>query len=175
VLYGRAWGKLTRLIGRVTIQGANYITIKGLNYPTSDRGERSVSSYLVDHKTDESRTDSSSRKDEDVYREFFIEADYTDFAGNRQLVRWKCCGCAREGDILVFLELGPQNVLLRKCSSSDDMFEIVGWISETSFGAAEGEERGYLKIISDPELQYIARYKTEPYKPLGPRERFQIR
>jgi hypothetical protein len=169
VLYGRVWGTLTGQIDSVTL----------LDDSDIDRlQERSVSAFVIDHEADKKPgTESSLGRHADIYREFLIhknsvmirifpnaKKDYS-----RVNAWWRCYGCVSKGDMFVSLEPGPHNVLLRKCSISGDMFEVVGW----DFGAIRV---GDLSPVYERYYDWYDGVLKQAYPDkIGPRKRFEIR
>ncbi|KAB2108550.1 hypothetical protein AG0111_0g2564 [Alternaria gaisen] len=175
VLYGRVWGTVTGQLDSVKIIG-----------PRSENPDRfqkrSVSAFVLDHEVDKSsRTEPSLENHVDIYREFLIDKssvmesifpdvkEYNDQViglSTIDNVWWRCYGSVSEGDIFVSLEPGPQNVLLRKCSISGDLFEVVAWNIEA------------INVSIQNGTYERHSYHVEEYQfgdEVGPRQRFEIR
>lgn len=122
VLYGEVWGTLTGQLDDIKLDHMH-----GRPLPT----------YGIDHGTEtDFTTNSSSKRYIDNHHQFVIRkisrfGSISPKLKGRSVeksdVWWRCFGSAKEGDMFVSLEPDSQNVLLRKCSRSCGMFEVVGW------------------------------------------------
>lgn len=177
ILYGNVWGVLSSLSDKQN-HGRVEVPIYGAKDPTD--------------QDPESKIDSSEDIEEN--HEFIIvkhgltwwedqhSPDEQSHA-TESMIKWKCCGCGKEGDIFVSFEPGPTNILLRRCPGLDELFEIVGWGGEGQYIASKKSPSWIPVELEHSKTNYLAwnrvgdmGYFTDiaEYGP-GKKRRFQIR
>jgi hypothetical protein len=172
VLYGRVWGTLAAQVDDVSISVLeNMVTTRKVSVPA----------YSIDYDADKNAgTQPPFSEDLDFYREFVISKSsgvgriFTKFEADnveKDVLSWRCHGRASVGDIFVSLEPGPQNVILRKCSRSCDMFEVVGWHVPIMTGLHSNDRVNVWRHFDFHE--YVS--GKQAGNMLGPREQFEIR
>ncbi|CAI9633045.1 unnamed protein product [Alternaria burnsii] len=175
LLYGKPWGKIVQF-----------------NTLTTYTGEQEAHVYLAEHYSDTNlRMERSFQDDADEYHEFFLyklglvrrieEGKPVEY---EMKATWRCHGTAREGDVFVSLEPDLWNFVLRKCSKSGDLFEVVAWGGEM-FTNLVGSNMPVPVPVKDTSAYYLGEVEEEkrtwisgswrPNDAPGPRQRFEIR
>lgn len=175
LLYGKAWGKIVQF-----------------NTLTTYTCEQEAHVYLAEHDTDPNlRMERSLQDDVDEYHEFFLyklglvrRVEEGILVEHERKATWRCHGTAREGDVLVSLEPDLWNFVLRKCSKSGDLFEVVAWGGEM-FTNLVGSDMPVPVPVKDTSAYYLGEVEEEKRKWMsgrwrpndapGPRQRFEIR
>jgi hypothetical protein len=175
LLYGKAWGKIVQF-----------------NTLTTYTCEQEAHVYLAEHDTDPNlRMERSFQDDVDEYHEFFLyklglvrRVEEGILVEHERKATWRCHGTAREGDVLVSLEPDLWNFVLRKCSKSGDLFEVVAWGGEM-FTNLVGSDVPVPVPVKDTSAYYLGEVEEEKRKWMsgrwrpndapGPRQRFEIR
>ncbi|CAN9255857.1 unnamed protein product [Alternaria alternata] len=175
VLYGRAWGTLTRqpdiftYSSRITQQYRTEAYSVDLGDDESPRAESSSRSESSSRWECSYKLDSSSGINFFVIKSGLADQVLFTHTNDGDVVWWEFEGSARKGDMFVLLEPGPQNILLRKCSTSGDIFEVVAWGDKAKIGSMEAQRES--KTIDNWEWMRT----MQSYDHLGPRQRFLIR
>lgn len=175
LLYGKAWGKIVQF-----------------NTLTTYTCEQEAHVYLAEHYTDPNlRMEPSFQDDVDEYHEFFLyklglvrRVEEGILVEHEMKATWRCYGTAREGDVLVSLEPDLWNFVLRKCSKSGDLFEVVAW-GDKMFTNLGGSDMPVPVPVKDTSAYYLGEVEEEKRKWMsgrwrpndapGPRQRFEIR
>jgi hypothetical protein len=133
----------------------------------------------------------SFQDDVDEYHEFFLyklglvrRVEEGTLVEHERKATWRCHGTAREGDVFVSLEPDLWNFVLRKCSKSGDLFEVVAWGGEM-FTNLVGSDMPVPVPVKDTSAYYLGEVEEEkrewisgrwrPNDAPGPRQRFEIR
>jgi hypothetical protein len=175
LLYGKAWGEIVQF-----------------NTLTTYTCEQEAHVYLAEHDTGPNlRMERSFQDDVDEYHEFFLyklglvrRVEEGILVEHERKATWRCHGTAREGDVLVSLEPDLWNFVLRKCSKSGDLFEVVAWGGEM-FTNLVGSDVPVPVPVKDTSAYYLGEVEEEKRKWMsgrwrpndapGPRQRFEIR
>jgi hypothetical protein len=175
LLYGKAWGKIVQF-----------------NTLTTYTCEQEAHVYLAEHDTGPNlRMERSFQDDVDEYHEFFLyklglvrRVEEGILVEHERKATWRCHGTAREGDVLVSLEPDLWNFVLRKCSKSGDLFEVVAW-GDKMFTNLGGSDMPVPVPVKDTSAYYLGEVEEEKRKWMsgrwrpndapGPRQRFEIR
>jgi hypothetical protein len=175
LLHGKVWGKIVQF-----------------NTLTTYTCEQEAHVYLAEHDTDPNlRMERSFQDDVDEYHEFFLyklglvrRVEEGILVEHERKATWRCHGTAREGDVLVSLEPDLWNFVLRKCSKSGDLFEVVAWGGEM-FTNLVGSDVPVPVPVKDTSAYYLGEVEEEKRKWMsgrwrpndapGPRQRFEIR
>jgi hypothetical protein len=173
VLYGRVWGNLAFLPDISTVYG---------------RLMKPIEAYLAeDTNIKERRREQYFEEEVEEYRNFSvfkcgpIRCVLGDVLYEYETaVSWRCSGRGRAGDVFVSLEPGPSNIILRRCLTPGDRFEIVGWGGEMEgpttrhqrFAPAKDESAYYIADVEKVLGKWVI---AEAKLPREQRKRFEIR